>query len=130
MSNANPSPATRFPLQINSNAGGKPTNARNKLNATFLKELSAAFDAYGKAAIEKVAKKDPSTFIKVLAALQPKEIDVTNHLGDISDEQLEAVYLTARAVLAGQNLRAGNILQGEAQQVKDLQALPETSSVP
>ena len=87
------------------NPGGKPVNARNALNAKFLKELSATFDKEGKSAIEKVAKEDPSTFIRVLAALQPKEMEIKRQLDDISDEQLDAAAVAIRAIINAQSHR-------------------------
>lgn len=85
------------------NPGGKPTNARNALNAKFLKELSAEFEQHGKEAIRAVREKDPSTFIKVLAALQPKEVDIRRPMDDLSDEALDAAYHAAKAILEAQH---------------------------
>lgn len=100
MANPDPNPATRFQPGQTGNPGGKPIGARNALNAKFLRDLSAAFDEFGKAAIEACAKEDPTAFVRVLAALQPKELEITNKMDDINDEQLDAALLAVRAILA------------------------------
>lgn len=124
MSNPNPSPETRFGASNKGNPGGKPIGARNALNAKFLRDLSAAFDLHGKSAIEKCALEDPTAFVRVLAALQPKELEITNKMDDINDEQLDAALLAVRAILAA---GAGNAPEGAgagAGQAQELQQAP------
>jgi histidinol dehydrogenase len=99
---ANPNPSYKFPVGLSGNPGGKPVNARNKLNATFLKELSADFNEHGKAAIVRCREEQPGTYIKVLAALQPKEVDIRRPMDDLSDEALEAAYVAAKAIIEAQ----------------------------
>ncbi len=127
MSNPNPSPATRFPAQNNANPGGKPVNLRNSLNARFLKVLSAEFDRVGKEAITIVAKTDPATFLRVIAALQPKEMEVKRSLDDITDEQLDAAAIAIRAILNAQNSGSREKSETRTEQAQELQTLPETT---
>lgn len=107
------------------NPGGKPVGARNKLNARFLNELIKQFDAHGAEAIRNCAENDPSTFVRVLASLQPKELEIKRPLDDISDEQLDAAYVAVRAILGAQNAGSGEGGQGQAQPAASLQAVPE-----
>ena len=55
---------------------GRPKGSRNKLAESFLKALADDFEARGVAAIVKVREADPSTYLKVIASLLPKEIDL------------------------------------------------------
>lgn len=103
MANPHPLPANQFKPGQSGNPGGKPVNARNSLNASFLKALSKEFNEYGEDAIRQVREKDPSTFIKVLAALQPKEMEITRYMDGITDEQLDAAIVAARAIIACEN---------------------------
>lgn len=124
---ASPPLHTQFKPGVSPNPGGKPVKARNKLNANFLNALIKEFDANGAQAIRECATKDPSTFVRVLASLQPKEMEITRPLDDITDEQLDAAYLACRAIIGAQNAGEGQVGQGEAQHSSQLQAVPETT---
>jgi len=56
------------------NPAGRPKGSRNKLKEAFLKNLCEAWEKHGVAAIEKVAKDDPTAFVRVVASLLPKDI--------------------------------------------------------
>lgn len=109
------------------NPGGKPVGARNSLNAKFLNALIKEFDERGAKAIKDCATKDPSTFVRVLASLQPKELQITRPLDELTDEQLDAAYLACRAILDIQNAGNGEVGSRQAQHPAALQALPETT---
>lgn len=121
----NPPLETRFKPGVSPNPGGKPVRARNRINASFLNALIKEFDESGAAAIKKCATEDPSTFVRVLASLQPKELEITKTFDDISDEQLEAAFAAVRAILAAQHPEQGDGRPGEAQPAAALQAVSE-----
>ena len=56
------------------NPVGRPRGSRNKLKEAFLKNICEAWEKHGVVAIEKVAKDDPTAFVRVVASLLPKEI--------------------------------------------------------
>lgn len=93
MANPNPPPPPKehqFKPGQTGNPGGKPVNARNKLNADFLNRLAADFQKHGKSAIEAAREKDPMGYVKALCALQPKQIEQTQPLDDLTDAELLA----------------------------------------
>lgn len=61
-------------LPGNTGGAGRPKGARNKLGEAFLKALSTDFDEHGIDAIKTVREEDPSTYVKVVASLLPKEM--------------------------------------------------------
>lgn len=91
----------------NANPGGKPVGARNRLTAAFLNALAKDFDENGKEAIEQCRLYKPDAYIKAIAALCPKEIEVKRPLEEMSaDELLDAVralqsFLATGAVAEG-----------------------------
>ena len=104
MANPNPLPPpehSRFKPGESGNPGGMAKGSRNRLNATFLKDLADDFQAHGKAAIKEAREKDPMGYIKAIVALQPKQIEETRPLDDISDAQLLAGIDHLRAEIAG-----------------------------
>ncbi len=109
------------------NPAGRPKGTRNKLQTDFFKALADDFAANGKVAIESVRKDDPSTYIKVVASLMPKELEITQPLQELTDEQLDAAFVAVRAILDAKNTGVGDSGQGEAQPASQLQAIPETS---
>lgn len=60
------------------------------LDEAFVKALEADFIAYGKRAIEEMRADKPTDYVKLVAALRPKEAsDATDPLREISDAELE-----------------------------------------
>lgn len=70
------------------NPGGKPAGARNRLTAKFLHALADDFDANGVDAIERARDKDPVGYLKTIAALCPRELEVKRSLEDLTDDDL------------------------------------------
>lgn len=117
---------TQFKPGVSPNPGGKPVKSRNKINARFLNDILDEWEVNGKAALRKCATKDPVSFVKVVASLQPKEFEITRALDDIPDDQLDAAVIAVRAIFAAQDSGNGAGRAHETQSVKVLQALPET----
>jgi len=89
------------------NPGGKPKGTRNKIQADFLKELSEDFEVHGRDAIEKMRATDPSGYVRTVAALLPKEVEVHSSLDELSDDQLSAIITACRAILIAQGAGEG-----------------------
>lgn len=73
--------------------GGRPKGSRDKLQRDFLAAVSEDFAEHGKAAIVKCREETPAVYIKVIASLMPKEIDLESGrpLAYLSDEELIAI---------------------------------------
>ncbi|NRQ13451.1 hypothetical protein [Ensifer sesbaniae] len=68
---------------------GRPKGARNKLGEMFIEDMLAAWESKGAAAIHTVIEKRPQDFLKVVASLMPKDLNVNiNQIGEMTDEQL------------------------------------------
>ena len=78
--------------------GGRIKGSRNKISEAFLKDLAAEWEVSGAAALKVMAKEDPSNFVRVTAALLPKEFEITDsRLKDLSDDELDILINEARA---------------------------------
>ncbi|WP_143149275.1 DUF5681 domain-containing protein [Hyphomicrobium sp. CS1BSMeth3] len=72
------------------NPRGRPKGSRNKLGEDFLSALQADFAEHGPATIAKVREDRPHEYLKVVASILPKELNVkTSPLEGLSDEELE-----------------------------------------
>lgn len=84
----------------NSGNGGRPKGSRNKLGEQFIQDLYASWAEKGAETIETVRVERPHEYVKVVASILPKELNV-NHSGldEMSDEQLLRKFraLTAMA---------------------------------
>jgi hypothetical protein len=56
--------------------GGRKRGSRNLLSEQFLSDLHAEWKRSGKAVLESVAKEEPATFLKVVAGVMPRLIDI------------------------------------------------------
>ena len=81
------------------NPAGRPKGARSKLSEEFLQDLHEAWGEHGKAALVATAKDKPSELVKVVAALLPKEVQITNELSEFTDEQLAALAGLAESLI-------------------------------
>src|SRR3974377_777754 len=59
------------------NPKGRPKGSRNKLSEDFFRDLSEAWQAFGKPALMTAAWTHPVEFVRVVAQLMPKDVDVT-----------------------------------------------------
>ena len=83
------------------NGGGRPMGARNKLSEQFIHDIYASWQAHGKAAIREMIETKPSEYVKVVASLLPKELNIDHSgLEDLTDKQLvqRLKALTAQAL--------------------------------
>lgn len=83
--------ATRFSSDRQPVKTGRPRESRDKLTTRFLHEFADHFEANGKKAIETVYKEEPATYLKIAAALLPKEIEIQRPMAGLTEDQLGQV---------------------------------------
>ncbi len=108
------------------NPGGRPKGSRNKLQGDFFKALAEDFAEHGKAAIIEARADDPVGYLKIVASLMPKELQITPLMQEFTDEQLDAALLTARTILDAKSVGSGDSGPGETQSPSSLQTVSET----
>ncbi|CAB4157790.1 hypothetical protein UFOVP679_45 [uncultured Caudovirales phage] len=68
---------------------GRPKGSRNKLGEAFLEALHDDFNTHGVAAIVQVREEKPDQYLKVIASILPKELNVNvNDTDAMSDDEL------------------------------------------
>ena len=120
---------TRKLPQLYGNLHGNRHRTRHLLNQEFMQALLLHFRQHGKKAIEKVARNQPAVYVKILALLVPREMQVehTNSIKQMSDEELEAAIEALQAMIDGKLAGANAmVVEGTAQNV----ALPAPDVVP
>lgn len=71
------------------NPNGRPKGARNKLGEQFLEDLYADWQQHGVKTLETVRLEKPDQYLKVVASILPKDLNVNiNQMDDLTDEQL------------------------------------------
>jgi len=81
------------------NPKGRPKGSRNKLGEHFITALQADWEEHGAAAIATVRQERPSDYLKVVASILPKELNVrVDPLEEMDDDELTAILAAARAV--------------------------------
>lgn len=118
------------------NPAGRPLGARHKLGEAFIEALREDFEKEGKAAIVKVRTEKPDAYLKVIASLLPKDVNLSGSLdlGDtddmleLDDATLNDIIRTQLAAVEGERrakaeaagarkpkgIRPGNRRSGEA----------------
>jgi hypothetical protein len=104
---------SRFKKGQSGNPGGKPVGTRNAIQGSFLKKLQEDFDKFGALAIRQCRKKDPTGYVRVVASLMPKELEIKSPLDHLSDEQLSAAIAALQSFVAAQGDAAGAIAPQE-----------------
>lgn len=84
---------------VSGNPGGYAKGVRNALNGKFLKALSKDFDEHGEVAIARAREEDPVGYVKVVASLLPKELEISRPLEDLTDDELTAGIALLRSRL-------------------------------
>ena len=77
-----PSSDTQF-KKAHKRGGGRPRGARNKLTNKYIKDLHEIYMEGGKDKLRETLQERPEGFIKLVASLVPKDVDV-KHSGDVT----------------------------------------------
>src|SRR5262249_40225633 len=106
--------AMTFRRGVSGNPHGNRHRTRHLLNQEFMQALLLHFRQHGKKAIEKVAREQPASYLKILSLLVPREhkIEHSNPLKDLTDEQLEAMIEYIETSLAAQAGRSVKLIEG------------------
>ncbi len=79
---------------------GRPKGSRNKLGEAFIAAMHDDFVQHGPEVIEAVRTEKPDQYLKVIASILPKQLEIKDSAFDgIGDEQLAAIVAAATAAL-------------------------------
>src|SRR6516164_4439004 len=111
------------PGQSGNPSGGRPgSRHRQQLNGEFIAALLRDFRHGGPKAIERVRRTQPAAYLKILALLVPREMQIehTNRIKQMTDEEIEQTIEAIQTMLAAQAGEAAKVIEGTA----ELAALP------
>ena len=108
--------ATRFQPGVSPNPGGKPAGARNRLQGDFMRELCEDFSQNGRAAIIACRTEKPDVYVKVIASLMPKELEIKRPLEELSEDELIAGVDALRSFLTSKGAGIGTATETQRKQ--------------
>lgn len=76
------------------NPAGRPKGSKHKLSTEFFDNLYADWKEGGVEAIRAAREKDPAAYVRIVAGLMPKEMEVTTRkvsAAELSDDELAAI---------------------------------------
>jgi hypothetical protein len=78
-------------LPGNNGGSGRPKGSRNQLGEAFIAELYEHWQIHGIAAIKKVCDKHPVEYLKVIASILPKDVNINvSPFEHMTDAELDA----------------------------------------
>src|SRR5262245_56115362 len=106
--------AMTFRRGVSGNPHGNRHRTRHLLNQEFMQALLLHFRQHGKKAIEKVAREQPASYLKILSLLVPREhkVEHSNLLKELTDEQLEAMIEYIKTSLEAQAGGPVKVIEG------------------
>ena len=80
------------------NPKGRPKGARSRVSESLLEGLAQHFETKGKNAIDVVFKERPHDYLKIIASLVPKQMEIDDlrpklKAEDLTDDQLAEIAL-------------------------------------
>ena len=110
--------------------GGRSRGVKNRLSQAFLTALADDFEQYGIEAIKICRVERPNEYLRVIAHLMPKELEVTvGPLQEVSDVELEKLieHARSRIIDLAPNARAGEGSETDREPAKLLSSVSETT---
>ena len=94
------------------NPRGRPAQARSRWSEAFFQDIADDWQRGGAEAIERVRNDDPSTYLRVCAALMPREVSIAT-TRELSEGELESQLSAALALLGGVTIEGVALPAGE-----------------
>lgn len=89
------------------NPQGRPLGSRHKLGEDLITALAKDFEKHGESVVRMVREEKPDQYLKVIASLLPKEVEIKRTtLDGLTDDELSTGLATLRALIAS-GVRAG-----------------------
>ena len=106
-----------FKQGLSGNPHGNRHHTRHLLNQEFMQALLLHFRQHGKKAIEKVARNQPAVYVKILALLVPREMQIeqTNRIKQMTDEEIEQAIEAIQTMLAARAGEAAKVIEGSVE---------------
>lgn len=79
---------------------GRPKGSKNKLGEAFIAALCADFTQHGDKAVVEVRQNDPAAYLRVIASILPKELEIKRPLADLTEDELANAIELIRATIA------------------------------
>jgi hypothetical protein len=80
---------------------GRPRGARSKLGEAFIEDLRSVWETHGKQALIDCAESEPAQFVRVLASLMPRDLNINMTL---DAAEFAGKFRTALAMLGNEEL--------------------------
>ena len=114
-----------FRQGVSGNPHGNRHRTRHLLNQEFMQALLLHFRQHGKKAIEKVAREQPASYLKILGLLVPREhkVEHSNPIKAMTDEQIDRAIAFIEEQLARRDAGANaKLIEGKAEVAPSLPA--------
>src|SRR5262245_53686619 len=110
-------PAHLWKPGTSGNPAGRPRGSRNKLSEDFVAALYNDFQEHGSAAIAVCRAEKPDVYVRVIAGLLPKDMNIkVQQLDDLTDDQ-PMRKLAVLTEMAKPLLSKLNAMEGEAEDI-------------
>lgn len=117
--------AGQFKPGQSGNPKGRAKGTRHKLGEAFIEAMHEDFEKHGKSVIAQVREEKPDQYLKVIASILPKELNVkTGALDELDDSELAGLLDSVRSVtaeLAAREIGAGGEPQESREPATDVQ---------
>ena len=81
--------------------GGRLKGSRNKFHKEFIEALAKDFEEHGASVIRIVRAEEPATYLKIMASVMPKELQITeSEFADLSDAEVAEILAFIRGMKA------------------------------